>query len=229
MWNTVLVNARIATMQGGRYAAVHRGAIAFEGDGIAWIGEMRDLSRASIAGGTEEVDVEGRWVTPGLVDCHTHLVYAGNRAREFELRLEGATYEDIARAGGGIVSTVEATLLTPAGLRTLAPSEPGFAPRYEGGPRERDAAYHQGTVWPWLLGAFVDAWLRVHGDGPESRATARRRFFDPLVARLDQVGLGHVSEIADATDPFTPRGCPFQAWSVGEAIRIDRMTSPDGC
>jgi predicted glycogen debranching enzyme len=125
-----------------------------------------------------------------------------------------------------IVATVEAALLTPIGLRSLAPSEPGFVPRYEGGPLERDAGYHQGTAWPWLLGPFVDAWLRVHGNTPATRATARRRFFEPLVAHLGQAGLGHVSEITDATAPFTPRGCPFQAWSVGEAIRIDRMTAP---
>jgi glycogen debranching enzyme len=127
-----------------------------------------------------------------------------------------------------VVSTVEAALLTPIGLRSLAPSEPGFAPRYDGGPGERDAAYHQGTVWPWLLGAFVDGWLRVHDGTSATRAVARNRFFDPLVAALDQAGLGHLPEIADGTAPFTARGCPFQAWSVGEAIRIDRMTSPDG-
>src|SRR5262249_44002599 len=112
-----------------------------------------------------------------------------------------------------VLASVEGALLTPMGLRSLASTEPGFAARYEGGPRERDAAYHQGTVWPWLLGAFVDGWLRVHGNTADTRATARQRFLDPLIAHLDQTGLGHVSEIADGTAPFTPRGCPFQAWS----------------
>jgi len=119
-----------------------------------------------------------------------------------------------------VVALVEQRLLTPLGLRTLDPSDSDYHPRYEGDARARDAAYHQGTVWPWLLGPFVDAWLGVHGDTPATRAAARRRFLDPLMLHLDQAGLGHISEITDAEPPFTPRGCPFQAWSVGEALRI---------
>jgi predicted glycogen debranching enzyme len=119
-----------------------------------------------------------------------------------------------------VVAVVEQLLLTPLGLRTLAPDDPDYHPRYAGDQITRDAAYHQGTAWPWLLGPFVDAWLRVHSDTPATRAEARRRFLDPLTLHLDQAGLGHISEIADAEPPFTPRGCPFQAWSVGEALRI---------
>jgi glycogen debranching enzyme len=122
-----------------------------------------------------------------------------------------------------VVEAVEATLLTPLGLRSLAPGEPGYRPRYEGGVRERDGAYHQGTVWPWLLGPFVEAWLRVRGGAPEAKREARARFLAPLLRHLYEAGLGHISEIADAEDPFTPRGCPFQAWSVGEALRLDRV------
>ena len=88
--------------------------------------------------------------------------------------------------------------------------------------RARDGAYHQGTVWPWLLGPFVEAWVRVHGGSDESRRVARRRFLNPLLAHLSEAGVGHISEIADAEPPFTPRGCPFQAWSVAEALRLDR-------
>jgi predicted glycogen debranching enzyme len=119
-----------------------------------------------------------------------------------------------------VVAVVEQHLLTPLGLRSLAPGEPDYHPRYEGDLRARDAAYHQGTVWPWLVGPFVEAWLRVHGDTPATRSAARLRFLDPLILHLDQAGLGHISEIADAEPPFTPRGCPFQAWSVGEALRM---------
>lgn len=119
-----------------------------------------------------------------------------------------------------IVAAVESRLWTPYGLRSLAPGEPGYHARYLGTPAERDAAYHQGPAWPWLLGAFVDAWLRVHGDSAATRAKARRRFLNPLLAQLDQAGLGHLSEITDAESPFTPRGAPFQAWSVGEALRV---------
>src|SRR5437773_6005373 len=119
-----------------------------------------------------------------------------------------------------VVDAVEGRLLTPLGLRSLAPGEPGYAGRYEGGVRERDGAYHQGTVWPWLMGPFVEAWVRVRGGTREARRVARERFLAPLLAHLAQAGLGHISEIADAEPPFTPRGCPFQAWSVGEALRL---------
>jgi predicted glycogen debranching enzyme len=122
-----------------------------------------------------------------------------------------------------VVDAIERQLWTPLGLRTLAPGTEGYTPRYEGGIRERDGAYHQGTVWPWLLGAFVDAWVRVRGGGAEVRAEARRRFLQPLLDHFSVAGVGHISEIADADPPHTPRGCPFQAWSVGEALRLDRL------
>ena len=121
-----------------------------------------------------------------------------------------------------MVDAVEARLLTPLGLRSLAPDEPGYTPRYEGGVRERDGAYHQGTVWPWLMGAFVEAWLRVRGETAQARGEARARFLEPLLAHLDDAGVGHLPEIADGDPPHTARGCPFQAWSVGEALRLDR-------
>ncbi|MGE5234869.1 MAG: amylo-alpha-1,6-glucosidase [Acidobacteriota bacterium] len=121
-----------------------------------------------------------------------------------------------------VVAVVEERLLTPVGLRSLAPGEPGYAGRYSGGPAERDRVYHQGTVWPWLLGPFVEAWVRVHGASPGARRWARRAFLSPLLAALDPAGLGHLPEIADGDPPHTPRGCPFQAWSLGEALRLDR-------
>ena len=121
-----------------------------------------------------------------------------------------------------IVGEVERRLLTPLGLRSLAPGEPEYRARYDGDSTSRDSAYHQGTVWPWLLGSFVDAWLGANGNTPANRTEARRRFVQPLLDHLGSDGLGHVSEIADAEQPFTPRGCPFQAWSVGELIRVER-------
>jgi predicted glycogen debranching enzyme len=122
-----------------------------------------------------------------------------------------------------VVASVEANLLTPAGLRSLAPREPEYIGHYQGGVRQRDASYHQGTVWPWLMGAFVEAWLRTHGNDASARAQARRRFLEPLLAGMDSAGQGHISEIADGDAPHTPRGCPFQAWSVAEALRLDRV------
>jgi len=122
-----------------------------------------------------------------------------------------------------VVEAVERQLLTPIGLRSLAPGEPGYAPHYQGDSSARDAVYHQGTVWPWLMGAFVDAWVQVRGNTSAARREARRRFVAPLVAHLQEAGLGHVSEIADAEAPFAPKGCPFQAWSLGELLRLDRV------
>jgi predicted glycogen debranching enzyme len=126
-----------------------------------------------------------------------------------------------------IVDTVERALVTPLGLRTLSPGDRGYAPHYEGNTWARDHAYHQGTVWPWLMGAFVDAWIRVRDNTRQARAEARDRFVRPLISDLDRLGLGHLPEIADAEAPFTPRGCPFQAWSIGELIRLLNITQAD--
>jgi imidazolonepropionase len=104
----LLVNARIATMRGGKYSIVEKGAMAIEDGTVAWVGPEAGLSLPRRRE-PNLIDAKGALVTPGLIDCHTHLVFAGNRAREFEMRLQGATYEEIARGGGGIVSTMKAT------------------------------------------------------------------------------------------------------------------------
>jgi predicted glycogen debranching enzyme len=119
-----------------------------------------------------------------------------------------------------IINVVERELLAPLGLRSLSPRDPQYLSRYEGGPAQRDAAYHQGTVWPWLIGPFVEAWLHTRGRSPEAKAEANERFIAPLFGHLDEGGLNHASEIADADSPHRLRGCPFQAWSVGELLRL---------
>ena len=126
-------------------------------------------------------------------------------------------------AARAVVDRVEAKLLTPLGLRTLSPDDPAYAGHYRGGPVERDGAYHQGTAWPWLMGPFVDAWLSVRGKTDAAKTEARGRFLAPLMDHLGHAGLGHVSEVADGDPPHAPGGCPFQAWSLGELIRIRRM------
>src|SRR5207302_2667953 len=113
-------------------------------------------------------------------------------------------------------------LLTPVGLRSLAPRSPDYKAKYYGDLRSRDAAYHQGTVWGWLIGPFIDAYLKVY---PEDRAAARQ-FLDGFSNHLSEACLGSLSEIFDAEEPFTPRGCVAQAWSVAEVLRCWVKTSP---
>jgi predicted glycogen debranching enzyme len=122
-----------------------------------------------------------------------------------------------------MLDVVEQRLLTPAGLRSLAPGEADYKKRYFGDLRSRDAAYHQGTVWGWLIGPWIDAWLKVH---PEDRAGARR-FLEGCVAALGEFGLGTIGEIFDAERPYTPRGCIAQAWSVAEVLRCWVKTAPE--
>jgi glycogen debranching enzyme len=126
---------------------------------------------------------------------------------------------DRARA---VVDVVERRLLTPAGLRSLASDDDRYRGRYVGGRVERDRSYHNGPTWPWLLGPFVEAWVRVRGNTADAKREARKRFLDPLLERLQVAGLGHLSEICDGDAPHRPVGCPFQAWSVAEALRLDR-------
>lgn len=114
-----------------------------------------------------------------------------------------------------VLETAERELLTPFGLRSLARGAPQYRARYDGDLRARDAAYHQGTVWAWLIGPYVDARLRVR---PDDRAGARA-CLGALVRHLDDACIGSISEIFDAEEPFTPRGCVAQAWSVAEVLR----------
>jgi predicted glycogen debranching enzyme len=127
-----------------------------------------------------------------------------------------------------VVDAIERHLLTPLGPRSLAPGEPGYLAHYGGGVPERDSAYHQGTVWPWLMGPFVEAWLRTRGGTPAAKREADARFLAPLRAHLEVAGLGHISEMADPEPPYTPCGCPFQAWSLGEFLRASRLVSESG-
>ncbi|HEX2225881.1 MAG TPA: amylo-alpha-1,6-glucosidase, partial [Candidatus Binatia bacterium] len=114
-----------------------------------------------------------------------------------------------------VLTIVEDRLLTPYGLRSLSAEHPDYKEKYFGDLRSRDAAYHQGTVWAWLIGPFIDAWLRVHpGDFVRARG-----FLNGLIAHLGDAGIGTISEVFDAEPPFRPRGCIAQAWSVAETLR----------
>ena len=115
-----------------------------------------------------------------------------------------------------MLDVVQRLLVTPVGLRSLAPGHPDYKPNYDGDLRARDAAYHQGTVWGWLAGPFADAWLKVH---PED-SKGIEQLIEGFAAHLGEAGIGQISEIFDAEPPFTPRGCVAQAWSVAEVLRI---------
>jgi predicted glycogen debranching enzyme len=114
-----------------------------------------------------------------------------------------------------VMDVVAKRLLTPVGLRSLAPGSPDYKAKYYGDLRSRDAAYHQGTVWAWLIGPYVDAWLKLH-PGRESEA---RQFLTGFIPHFNEQCIGSISEVFDAEAPYTPRGCIAQAWSVAEVLR----------
>jgi len=121
-----------------------------------------------------------------------------------------------------VLAVVCERLLTPLGLRTLSRDHPDYKSKYFGDLRARDAAYHQGTVWAWLIGPFIDCWLRVHPDDH----TGARKFLDGFASHVDEACIGSISEVFDADPPFTARGCISQAWSVAEVLRSWVKTDP---
>jgi len=114
-----------------------------------------------------------------------------------------------------VVDVAEKKLVTSVGLRTLSPDDPAYKPIYDGDLRSRDGAYHQGTVWAWLIGPFVDAWLKVH---PHDRSAARK-FLETFPVHLGDNGIGTISEVFDAREPHNAGGCIAQAWSIAEVLR----------
>ena len=116
-----------------------------------------------------------------------------------------------------VVDVCARELLTSFGLRSLGRNEPGYRGNYSGGPEDRDEAYHQGTVWGWLLGPFALAHLRVYGNAEEAMS-----FLEPMFGQIRAAGLGTLGEIFDGDPPFTPNGCIAQAWTVGETLRAWR-------
>jgi predicted glycogen debranching enzyme len=116
---------------------------------------------------------------------------------------------------GAVLEVVERRLVTPLGLRSLDPAHRAYRSKYDGDLQMRDGAYHQGTVWAWLIGPFIDAWINTHPDEPEGA----RRFLTGFIPHLDEACVGSISEIFDAEAPFAPRGCVAQAWSVAEVLR----------
>ena len=121
-----------------------------------------------------------------------------------------------------VMERVTGKLLTPVGLRSLAPDDPAYHARYDGDLRSRDAAYHQGTVWAWLIGPYVDAWLKLN----PGKNTEARKLLEGFLSHMDEACVGSISEVFDAEEPHTPRACIAQAWSVAEVLRCWALTAP---
>ncbi len=226
MWDGLWTNAKIATLRGGRYGALVPGAVAAQGGKIAWVGTVPDLPGRPDGLAREVHDLRGRWITPGLIDCHTHLVYAGSRAHEFELRLQGATYEEIARAGGGIVATVAATreaseddLVDGASRRlrrlldegvTTIEIKSGYGLRTDAELKQLRAARRLGAAAPVTVRT---TFLGAHALPPEHRGRA-----DDYVALVCDEMLPAVAgaRLADAVDAF----CEGIGFSPQQTARV---------
>jgi predicted glycogen debranching enzyme len=159
-------------------------------------------------------DVVDAGHVPGAVDpaCRPNQIFAAGGLPMTLLSPERARK---------VVDAVERELMTPFGLRSLERGHPEYRPHYAGGVWERDTAYHQGTVWPWLIGPFVEAWVKSRGSSDRAKLEARARFLTPVIEHLERAGLGHVSEVLSADAPHAPGGCPFQAWSLSELLRLE--------
>ncbi len=150
-----------------------------------------------------------------VIDCPDGGNDASIRPNQvFALSLPFAPVPSNHSAAAQIVNVVTAELLTPCGLRTLSPRDSSYQPRYAGSPLQRDGAYHQGTVWPWLLGSFAEAAAAVTGD-----ASASLAMLEQLHSQLTTFGIGSIAEVFDGDAPHRPNGCPAQAWSVAETLR----------
>jgi predicted glycogen debranching enzyme len=222
-WMDAKVDGEVITPRIGKPVEVQAlwiNALAIAGKRDAKWGPLADRARAAFRerfwSGSGLYDVVDCDHVAGAVDgtCRPNQVFA---VGGLPLQLVDG---ERARA---IVDTVEQKLWTPAGLRSLAADDDRYRGRYVGDRVERDHSYHNGPVWPWLAGPFVEAWVRVRGNTAEAKREARRRFLEPLLARLELAGVGHLSEICDGDPPHRPVGCPFQAWSVAEALRLDQV------
>jgi predicted glycogen debranching enzyme len=179
--------------------------------------------RWSVRADQARVSFRARFVRPdgaGLFDVVDGP--AGNDAsvrpnQLFAVSLPRAPLAADSGAARAVVETCARELLTPLGLRSLSPEDPAYKPYHRGGPAERDAAYHQGTVWPWLIGPYLDATRRV--------GLSTDGLLAGLEAHLADWGLGSISETADGAQPHAATGCPFQAWSVAEVLRVRRSST----
>jgi len=223
-FDTIWLDARLATLALGRpgLGLIEKGAVAARDGRIAFAGPIAELPSGWNA--AQKISLDGRWITPGLIDCHTHLVYAGDRAHEFELRLAGASYEEIARAGGGIVSTVKATrtasedelvadslprldALIAEGVTTIE-IKSGYGLDRENETKQLRAARRLGHERDVDV---VTTFLGAHALPPE--ATDKDKFIDGVIAMILPLAQ---EKLADAVDAF----CEGIAFSPEQTVRV---------
>jgi len=229
MWDILWLDARLATMDtdvAAPYGAIEDAALAVKDGRIAWLGRRAELDGAPETLAKQVYWIEGRWITPGLIDCHTHLVYGGNRAREFELRLQGASYEELAKAGGGILSTVDATRAANEAalyggavprLKTLLGEGVTTLEIKSGYGLERDSELKQLRVARALGRDFqvdvVTSFLAAHALPPEYRDDADG-YIDAVIG--DMLPAAVQAGLADAVDAF----CESIAFTPEQTARV---------
>ena len=186
-----------------------------------WYNALMLLGEEQLAGRVRQSFVRTFWQNPFRGLCDTvNENGPDRRIRPNQIFAVSLPHSPLAEdQQAAVVEVVRRELLTPFGLRTLARSEPGYRPRCAGPPAQRDAAYHNGTVWPWLIGPFLDAYLRVHHHSPDAQRQARV-WLGPLLNHMNQGCIGQISECFDGDEPHRPAGCPAQAWSVAEVLRL---------
>ncbi len=236
MWDALWIGGRLASMAAEDptpYGAIEDGAIAADGGRIAWLGASADLPGPPESLARQVHRLDGRWLTPGLIDCHTHLVYGGDRAQEFEQRLEGATYEEISRAGGGIVSTVRATraadedtltatakrrltALLAEGVTTLE-IKSGYGLDLDNELKQLRVARRLAEILPVTVRT---TFLGAHAVPPEYKDRAAE-YIDAVVAMMPEVA---ASGLADAVDAF----CETIAFSAEQTAQVFEAARAQG-
>jgi predicted glycogen debranching enzyme len=219
-WMDARVDGRCATPRAGKAVEIN----------ALWYNALRSMAEWGLAAGDAEArgyDADAERVAASFARAFWNPrrgclfdVVGDDRIRPNQLLALALPYPLLTpEQRRSVLTVVERELLTEVGLRTLARGEPGYAPRYHGNAAERDGAYHQGTVWPWLLGAYVRAYLAVEGRTAEARANGRM-LLRGLERRLDEGCLGQLGELFDAEPPHHAGGAPAQAWSVGELLAL---------
>jgi predicted glycogen debranching enzyme len=223
-WMDAKVDDRVITPRTGKPVEIQ--ALWFNAllIGAALARHAGDASRATewnrVAASCKKAFLEAFWIEErGYLADVVHEGVPDAKLRPNQLYAVGLPHVLLPRdKAESVLAAVESALLTPVGLRTLAPSDPAYRGRYTGGPAERDAAYHQGTVWPYLMGVYFDALIRLRGEDGKRQARLWLRDFEK---HLEDFGVGFVCEVFDGDHPHAPGGTIAQAWSVGEILRIE--------